>query len=91
MSRSLLLSVATALVCLGAGTGAFFAGRAGGPNLTIVARAASSAGAQSGAQSGSNAGRTAGYRVGYSVGYHHAYGVNYRVAYRRALGTGTAP
>jgi hypothetical protein len=91
MSRSLLLSVATALTCLGAGTGAFFAGRAGGPNLTIVARAASSAGAQSGAQSGANAGLTAGYRAGYSVGYHHAYGTNYRAAYRRALGTGTAP
>ena len=93
MSRSLLLSVATALTCLGAGTGAFYAGRAGGPNLTIVARAASTAGAQSGAQSGSNAGRKAGYRVGYPAGYHHAYGVNYRVAYRRGLGAvaGGAP
>ena len=87
MSRSLLLSLATALVCLGAGAAAFLAGRAGGPNLTIVARAASTAGAHSGAQSGSSAGRAAGYRVGYGAGYHRAYGTSYRVAYRRALGT----
>lgn len=86
MSRSLLLSLATALTCLGAGTGAFFAGRAGGPNLTIVARAASTAGAQSGTQSGSAAGRRAGYAAGYGAGYHHVYGASYRVAYRRELG-----
>jgi hypothetical protein len=85
MSRSLLLSVATALICLGAGTGAFFAGRAGGPNLTIVARTASTAGAQSGAQSGSNAGRIAGYHTGYRVGYHSAYGASYRQTYRSVL------
>lgn len=86
MSRSLVLSVATVLTCLGAGTGAFFAGRAGGPNLRIVAHTASTAGAQSGAQSGLSAGRSAGYRAGYGVGYHRAYGTTYRVAYRNALG-----
>jgi hypothetical protein len=86
MSRSLVLSVATALACLGTGAGAFVAGRAGGPNLRIVAHAASAAGAQSGAQSGSSAGRVAGYHTGYSAGYHHAYGTAYRVAYRRAVG-----
>jgi hypothetical protein len=85
MSRSLLLSVATALTCLGAATGAFFAGRAGGPDLKIVARAAGVSGAQSGAQAGSNAGRTIGYHAGYSAGYHHAYSRAYRLAYSRAL------
>lgn len=85
MSRSLLLSVATALACLGAGAGGFLAGRAGGPNLRIVAREASTAGAQSGAQSGARAGAIAGYHAGHSAGYHHAYGRAYRVAYRRAL------
>lgn len=86
MSRSLVLSIVTALTCIGAGTGAFFAGRAGGPNLGIVARTASTAGAQSGAQSGASAGRIAGYHAGYTVGYLHAYGTSYRVAYRNAVG-----
>ena len=86
MSRALLVSVATALSCLGAGAGAFFAGRAGGPNLAMVARTASQLGAQSGARDGSGAGKLAGYRAGYSAGYHHAYPSAYRAAYRRARG-----
>jgi hypothetical protein len=86
MSRSLLLSVATALTCLAAGTGAFFAGRSGGPNLAFVTRAASQAGAQSGAHAGSKAGRLAGYRAGYSAGYHHAYSAAYHAAYHHAVG-----
>ena len=86
MSRSLLLSVATALTCLGVATGSSFAGREGGPNLTIVARAGSAAGVQSGIRSGSSAGSLAGYRAGYSAGYHRAYPLAYRSAYRRVVG-----
>lgn len=85
MTRALVVSVITALSCLGAGTGAFFAGRAGGPNLATVKLHATYAGQQSGARDGSSAGRLAGYHAGYSAGYHHAYRSAYRVAYRRAL------
>lgn len=86
MRGSLLLSIATALTCLAAGAGAFFAGRSGGPNLAIVARDASVAGARSGMQSGFAAGGSAGYQAGYTAGYHHAYGSAYRTAYLKALG-----
>lgn len=85
MSRALLVSVLTALSCLGAGVGAFFAGRAGGPDLATVRLQATYAGQQSGARDGSRAGRLAGYQAGYSAGYHHAYPVAYRIAYRHAL------
>lgn len=86
MSRSPLLSVATALTCLGAGMGAFFAGHSGGPDLAAITHVGSQAGAQSGIRAGSKAGRLAGYRAGYSAGYHHTYPAAYRVAYRRAVG-----
>jgi hypothetical protein len=86
MTRALLASVATALTCLGAGVGAFLAGRSGGPNLVMVARAGSQAGQQSGARAGSSAGRLAGYRVGYGAGYHHAYPGAYHAAYKHAIG-----
>jgi hypothetical protein len=87
MSRSPLLSVATALTCLAAGMGAFFAGRSGGPNLAVITHVGSQAGAQSGIRAGSKAGGTAGYRAGYSAGYHHSYPVAYHLAYRRAAST----
>lgn len=91
MSRALVLSVATALACLGAGAGAFLAGRNGGPDLALVARAAAHAGASSGRHSGSAAGFAAGYKVGYRGGYHHAYSAAYGPAYRRAVGVQAAP
>jgi hypothetical protein len=86
MRRSLALSIAIVLSCLAAATGAFFAGRAGGPNLVIAARAGSLAGSRSGAQAGSVAGQRAGYRIGYSAGYRRGYSAAYRLAFQRALG-----
>jgi hypothetical protein len=85
MSRALVMSVLTALCCLGAGIGAFVAGRAGGPDLAMVRLSATHAGEQSGVREGSSAGRLAGFRAGYRAGYHHAYPTAYRIAYRRAL------
>jgi hypothetical protein len=85
MTRALLLTVALALCCLGAATGAFLAGRSNGPNLSVLARAATSAGAHAGARRGAAAGRRAGYRAGYNAGYAHAYPKAYRAAYRHAL------
>jgi hypothetical protein len=86
MRGSLLVSLAMALVCLGAAAGAFLAGRSGGPDLAIAARAGSLAGARSGARAGSSAGRLAGYQAGYHAGYRHAYAPAYRLAYRQVLG-----
>ena len=86
MRRSLAFSIAIVLSCLGAATGAFFAGRAGGPNLVMAARAGSLAGSHSGAQAGSVAGQRAGYRVGYHAGYRYGYPAAYRQAFQRMLG-----
>ena len=86
MTRSLLLTIALAISCLGAATGAFLAGRASGPDLNIVARAGTSVGYRSGARAGASSGRRAGYQAGYRAGYEHAYARAYRTAYSRALG-----
>lgn len=84
MRRSLLVSVAVALSCLGAGAGGFLAGRAGGPDLKLTVRAGSLAGARSGSQVGARAGDSDGYRAGYKAGSANAYWPAYRLAYRRA-------
>jgi hypothetical protein len=86
MTRSLLLTIALAVSCLGAATGGFLAGRSNGPDLSVVARAGTSSGARSGAQAGARAGRRAGYRVGYDDAYRPAYSRAYRAASKRALG-----
>jgi hypothetical protein len=86
MTRSLLLTIALAVSCLGGGVGAFAAGRSSGPDLTIVARAGTASGARSGTRAGAAAGRAAGYHAGYSAAYRRAYPAAYRAAYRRALG-----
>lgn len=86
MARSLLLTLVLAVGCLGAAAGGFLTGRANGPDLTIVARAGTSAGARSGDHAGSVSGRRAGYRAGFQVGYRTAYAHAYRGAYLRALG-----
>ncbi len=87
MPRSLLLTITLAVSCLGAGTGAFLAGRANGPDLGVVARAGGLAGARAGARAGYGAGRLAGYRAGYAAGYRHAYARAYRLAYQNAAGS----
>ncbi len=87
MTRSLLLTIALATSCVGAGTGAFLAGRSNGPDLGVLARAGSLAGARSGARVGYDAGRVAGYRAGYTAGYRHGYPRAYRLAYQRAAGS----
>lgn len=86
MRGSLLYSLATALSCLAAAAGGFFAGRAGGPNLTIAVRDGRLSGEHAGSAAGFSAGAHAGYRSGYSAGYRHAYGAAYRLAYQRELG-----
>jgi hypothetical protein len=85
MTRSLLLTLALAVSCLGAGVGAFLAGRSNGPDLTIVARAGTASGTRSGSLAGARSGQAAGYHAGYRAGYRRAYASAYRVAYRRAL------
>lgn len=86
MTRSLVLTVVLAFSCVGVAAGAFLAGRSSGPDLTVVARAGTSAGARSGAQAGARAGRNSGYRAGYEAGYRHAYPQAYRTAYLRSVG-----
>lgn len=85
MTRSFLLTVALALTCLGAGTGAFIAGRSNGPDLSIVARAGNQAGARSGFRAGVGSGQEVGYRLGYRAGYKSAYERAYRTAYLHAV------
>lgn len=84
MTRSLVLTVALAVCCLGAATAAFMAGRANGPDLRLLARSATSSGVRLGARAGSAAGQRAGFRAGYTAGYKHAYPLAYRTAYLRA-------
>jgi hypothetical protein len=86
MTRSLLLTIALALSCLGGATAAYMAGRASAPDLNIVARAGTSAGVASGSRAGSSTGKSAGFRAGYRAGYAHSYQDAYRTAYLRALG-----
>jgi hypothetical protein len=86
MTRSLLLTVVLAAICLGAGTGAFMAGRSSGPDLSKVERAGSVAGARSGLQAGAGSGRVAGFKLGYRAGYKSAYERAYRAAYLHAAG-----
>jgi hypothetical protein len=84
MTRSFLLTVALAITCLGAATGAFMAGRSNGPDLSIVAHAGNQAGARSGFRAGVGSGREAGFRLGYQAGYKSAYDRAYRTAYLHA-------
>ena len=85
MTRSLLLTIALAICCLGAAVGAFLAGRSSGPDLSVVARAGTVSGAHSGSRAGARSGQGAGFHAGYHAGYRHAYSGAYHVAYRRAL------
>lgn len=85
MTRSLLLTIALAISCVGAGVGSFLAGRSTGPDLSVVARAGTVSGARSGTRAGGRSGREAGYQAGYRAAYKHTYPGAYRVAYRRAL------
>ena len=86
MTRSLVLTVVLAFSCVGVAAGAFLAGRSSGPDLTVVARAGTSAGARSGARAGARSGHHAGYRAGYEAGYKHAYARAYRTAYLHGVG-----
>jgi hypothetical protein len=86
MTRSLLLTIALAISCLGGGAGAFLAGRSNGPNLTVVARAGAVSGARSGRRAGAATGRADGYHAGYTAAYRRAYPGAYRASYRRGLG-----
>ncbi len=85
MTRSLLLTLVLAVSCLGAATAAYLTGRASGPDLSVVARSATSNGDHSGARAGSSAGQRVGFRAGYSAGYQHAYPLAYQAAYRQAV------
>jgi hypothetical protein len=83
MWRSLLSSLAIILSCLAVAVAAFYAGRAGGPDLAIARHAAAVAGQQQGTQTGARAGRHDGYRAGFLAGYRPAYAAAYRRAYRQ--------
>ena len=83
MWRSLLSSLAIILSCLAVAVAAFYAGRAGGPDLAVARRAAAVTGQQQGTQAGANAGRHDGYRAGFLAGYRPAYAAAYRRAYGR--------
>jgi hypothetical protein len=86
MTRSLLLTIALAITCLAAAAGAFLAGRSNAPDLSMLARAGTFAGARSGARSGAAAATQAGYRAGYQVGYERAYPGAYKTGYLTAVG-----
>jgi hypothetical protein len=85
MARSLVMTVALALCCIGAGTAAFMAGRANAPDLRLLARSGTSSGVRLGARAGSAAGQKAGFRAGYTAGYKTTYSLAYRTAYLRAV------
>lgn len=86
MWRSLLSSLAIILSCLAVAIGAFYAGRAGGPDLAIARHAGAVAGQLAGTDAGSSAGRHDGYGAGFLAGYRPAYAAAYRDAYRRVAG-----